>query len=130
MKVRGCPSFFVIFLVGCFSASLAAQTTTNLLIHDNQAIKHLGQYVTVEGTVVAVFISKTGNIFLSFGAPYPYQTFAGWIIRNSELANASTVAGLVGLVGKKLRISGTIELYKGKPEIRISSKRQIQQEAD
>jgi DNA/RNA endonuclease YhcR with UshA esterase domain len=128
MKVLSCPSLLVILLVGCFSASLTAQTT--LLIHDTEAIKHLGQYVTVEGSVVAVFISKNGNTFLSFGAPYPNQTFAGWILPNSELAGVSTVADLVGLAGKKLRISGTIELYKGKPEIRITSKKQIQQEKD
>jgi DNA/RNA endonuclease YhcR with UshA esterase domain len=128
MKVRGCPSLFVILLVSCFSASLTAQTT--LVIRDTEAIKHLGQYVTVEGTVAAVFISKNGNTFLSFGAPYPYQTFAGLILRDSELAGVSTADGLTGLAGKKLRISGTIELYKGKPEIRISSKEQIQQEQD
>ena len=126
MKICGGPSLFVILLVGCFSASVTGQTT--ILIHDTEATKHLGQYVTVEGTVASVFISKSGNIFLSFEAPYPNQTFAGWILPNSELAGVSTVAGLVGLAGKKLRITGTIELYKGKPEIRITSKDQVQQE--
>ena len=111
--------------------SLRAQTTkTNLLIRDTEAVEHLGQYVTVEGTVAAVFIGRNGNTFLSFGAPYPNQTFAGWIIPNSELAEISTVDGLSGLAGKKLRISGTIELYKGKPEIRLSSEEQIQQDTD
>ena len=127
MKVRGCPWLFVVLLLSC-SACLRAQTT--VLIHDDEASEHLGQYVTVEGMVVAVFISKTGNTFLSFGAPYPNQTFAAWIVRGSELAAISTVDGLVGLVGKKLRISGTIELYKGKPEIRISSRKQVQQDQD
>jgi DNA/RNA endonuclease YhcR with UshA esterase domain len=86
--------------------------------------------VTVEGTVVAVFTSTNGNTFLSFGAAYPNQTFGGWILRDSELARVSTRAGLAGLAGKKLRITGTIELYKGKPVIRISSTKQIQQDED
>lgn len=128
MKVLGCPWLLISLLVDCWLAPLRAQTT--LLIHDYEALKHPGQYVTVEGTVFAVFISKNGNTFLSFGAPYPNQTFAGWIVRDSELARISTVDGLVDLVGKKLRVSGTIEFYKGKPEIRISSSEQIQQDVD
>ncbi len=100
------------------------------MIRDTEAIEHPGQYVTVEGTVVAVFTSTNGNTFLSFGAAYPNQTFGGWIIRDSELARVLTRAGLAGLAGKKLRITGTIELYKGKPAIRISSSKQIQQDED
>ena len=100
------------------------------MIRDTEAIEHPGQYVTVEGTVVAVFTSTSGNTFLSFGAAYPNQTFGGWIVRDSELAHGSTMAGLASLAGKKLRITGTIELYKGKPAIRISSTKQIQQDED
>jgi DNA/RNA endonuclease YhcR with UshA esterase domain len=120
--------FLALLLASWPSTSLQGQTTT--VIHDTEAIEHLGQYVTVEGTVVAVFTSKNGNTFLSFGAAYPNQTFAGWILRGSELAGVSTPADLAGLAGKKLRITGTIELYKGKPEIRISSTKQIQQDED
>ena len=100
------------------------------MIRDTEAIEHPGQYVTVEGTVVAVFTSTNGNTFLSFGAAYPNQTFGGWILADSELAHVSTPASLAGLAGKKLRITGTIELYKGKPAIRISSTKQIQQDED
>jgi DNA/RNA endonuclease YhcR with UshA esterase domain len=117
--------FFTLVLSAWFSTSLQGQTTT--VIRDTGAIEHPGQYVTVEGTVVAVFTSKNGNTFLSFGAAYPNQTFGGWILQDSELARVSTLAGLAG---KKLRITGTIELYKGKPQIRISSTKQIQQDED
>jgi hypothetical protein len=64
MKVLGCRSLLVILLVGCFSASLTAQTT--LLIHDTEAIKHLGQYVTVEGTI-------GGNAESGFFSNLPFQ---------------------------------------------------------
>jgi hypothetical protein len=56
------------------------------VIRDKEAIEHPGQYVTVEGRVVAVFTSNNGNTFLSFGAAYPNQTFGGWILPDSELA--------------------------------------------
>jgi hypothetical protein len=121
-------SFFTWLLAIWFSTSIQGQTTT--VIRDTEAIEHPGQYVTVEGTVVAVFTSTNGNTFLSFGAAYPNQTFGGWILRDSELARVSTRAGLAGLAGKKLRITGTIERYKGKPVIRISSTKQIQQDED
>jgi DNA/RNA endonuclease YhcR with UshA esterase domain len=114
-----------LLLATWFSTSLQGQTTA--VIRDTEAIEHPGQYVTVERTVVAVFTSTNGNSFLSLGAAYPNQTFAGWIPRDSELARVSTLAGLAG---KKLRITGTIELYKGKPAIRISSTKQIEQDED
>jgi DNA/RNA endonuclease YhcR with UshA esterase domain len=100
------------------------------VIHDTEASEHPGQYVTVEGRVFAVFTSTNGNTFLSFGAAYPNQTFGGWIVRDSELARVSTPAGLADLTGKKLRVTGTIELYKGKPAIRISSAKQIKADED
>ena len=100
------------------------------MIRDTEANEHPGQYVTVEGTVVAVFTSNNGNTFLSFGAAYPNHTFGGWILPDSELARISTRASLSGLAGRKLRITGTIEFYKGVPVIRVSSTRQIQEDAD
>ena len=92
------------------------------VISDTEAAQHVGQRVTVEGVVVAVTNSGKGNIFINFGGKYPYQTFSGWIPKESELAGGS---GLAGLEGKRIKISGTIELYKGKPEIKIMSKDQL-----
>jgi hypothetical protein len=128
VKTRRRSSSFTLLLATCFSTSLQGQTTA--VIRDTEAIEHPGQYVTVEGTVVAVFTSKNRNTFLSFGAAYPHQTFGGWILPDSALARVSSLAGLAGLAGKKLRITGTIELYKGKPAIRISSTKQIEQVED
>ena len=76
----------------------------------------------MEGTVVKVFTNKNGNTFLNFGAAYPNQTFTGWIPKDSPLAANE---GVSALEGKKVRITGTIDLYKGKPEIKIMSKDQI-----
>ena len=126
MKTLIRSPFFTLLLASWFSTSLQGQTTN--VVRDTEAVEHPGQYVTVEGTVFAVFTSTNGNTFLSFGAAYPNQTFGGWIVRDSELARVSTPAGLAGLTGKKLRVTGTIEFYKGKPAIRISSTKQIQED--
>jgi hypothetical protein len=115
---------FIVFLAGWFSASLDAQTGT--IIPDTEAAQHVGQYETVEGMVVKIFTSK-GNTFLNFGAAYPNQTFTGWIPKNSPVA---ADASLSALEGKRVRISGIIERYKSKPEIKIMSKSQIEASKD
>jgi hypothetical protein len=57
-----------------------------------------------------------------FGDKYPNQTFTGWIPAGTPLASDSSIQLLQG---KIVKITGVIELYRGKPEIRITSKDQI-----
>src|ERR1700747_2666433 len=104
---------FIVFLAGWLSTSLEAQT--GIVIPDTEAAQHVGQHETVEGTVVKVFTSK-GNTFLNFGAAYPNQTFTGRVSKNSPVA---ADASLSALEGKRVRVSGIIERYKSKPEIKI-----------
>jgi hypothetical protein len=72
-----------------------------------------------------VFNSKSGNTFLNIGATYPNQTFTGWIPPASPV-NKSPV--LSGIEGKHVKITGRIEMYKGKPEIRINAAEQLEVE--
>jgi hypothetical protein len=72
--------------------------------------------------VFAVYTSKNGNTFLNFGAKYPNQTFTGYIPAGSELTGDRWT---VTLQGKVIGITGTVELYKGKPEIKVLSMSQI-----
>jgi DNA/RNA endonuclease YhcR with UshA esterase domain len=103
-----------------FASFAFAQVAT--VIPDTQAAEHIGQRVTVEGTVVKVFTSRAGNTFLNFGAAYPKQTFTGRVPKDSPVAEAPE---LLGFQGKKVKITGTVEIYRGKPEIRIMSLDQI-----
>ena len=75
----------------------------------------------MEGGVTAVSTSR-GNTFINFGGVYPNQTFTGWIPAGTPLASYTS---LQLLKGKKIEITGRIELYRGKPEIRVLSKSQI-----
>jgi DNA/RNA endonuclease YhcR with UshA esterase domain len=110
---------FIFVLAGWISTPLAAQISS--VIPDTEAARHVGQHATVEGTVTKV-TTTNGNTFVNFGGAYPHQTFTAWIPKNSKLAGGST---LEGIEGKKLKVTGTIELYRGKPEIRIMSKDQL-----
>jgi hypothetical protein len=73
---------------------------------------------TVEGAVAKVFTRKAGNTFLNIGATYSNQTFTGWIPPTSPV-NKSPM--LSGIEGKHVKITGRIEMYKGKPEIQINA---------
>ena len=75
--------------------------------------------------VAKVFTGKAGNTFLNIGAAYPNQTFTGWIPPTSPV-NKSPV--LSGIEGKRVKVTGRIETYKGKPEIRINAAEQLEVE--
>src|SRR5260221_2575268 len=104
-------------------ASAPAETAT--VIPANEAAAHVGEYPTVEGVVATVFTAKSGNTFLNIGAKYPNQSFTGWIPPESPV-NKSTL--LSGIEGNRIRITGRIEVYKGKPEIRINAASQLEVE--
>jgi DNA/RNA endonuclease YhcR with UshA esterase domain len=110
-------------LAGSLSISLFAQIST--VIPDTEAEKHIGQDVTAEGVVTAVTTSRKGNTFINFGGVYPNQTFTGWIPAGTALTTDDSIPTLEG---KKIKITGRIELCRGKPEIRVLSKSQIAEE--
>lgn len=117
-------SRYLALLVICSALALEiapAQTTT--VIPANEAAAHVGQYATVEGVVAKVFTSKAGNTFLNVGAAYPNQTFTGWIPSASPVSKSPILSGIEG---KHVKITGRIEMYKGKPEIRINAASQLE----
>jgi hypothetical protein len=73
--------------------------------------------------VAKVFTSKSGNTFLNIGASYPNQTFTGWIPPASPVSKSPLLSSIEG---KHVKIAGRIEMYKGKPEIRINAASQLQ----
>jgi len=102
-------------------ASAPAETAT--VIPANEATAHVSEYATVEGVVAKVFTSKSGNTFLNVGAAYPNQTFTGWIPPASPV-NKSPLLSIIE--GKRVKVTGRIEMYKGKPEIRINAAEQLE----
>ena len=92
------------------------------VIKDSEAIEYVGKEVEVRGRVVSVTISPLGTAFINFGGEYPNRTFSGFIAAGSKIASHKKLAMIHG---KTISITGTIELYKGKPEIKIVSADQI-----
>ena len=88
-----------------------AQTAT--VIPANEAAAHVNAWETVEGVVTKIFTSKSGNTFLNIGARYPNQTFTGWIQPASPVSKSPLLSGIEG---KRVKITGQIEMYKEKPK--------------
>ena len=88
------------------------------MVKDSEAIRFVGKYVEVYGLVVSV---TAGTAFINFGREYPNQSFAGFVAADSGI----TADQITKLQGKNIGIVGTIELHKGKPEIKIMSMYQI-----
>src|ERR1700730_18649997 len=113
-------------VVICYAAFLAsAQGQPAIVILANEAAAPISEWATLEGVVAKVFTSKSGNTFLNIGATYPNQTFTGWISPASTVSKSPVLADIKG---KKVKITGRIEMYKGEPEIRINSASQLEVE--
>ena len=111
---------FFVFL-GLLLCLIATRADEQRVIKDSEAIRYVGKYVEVCGLVVSVTTSPLGTAFINFGREYPNQIFAGFIPADSGI----TADQITKLQGKNVGIVGTIELHKGKPEIKIMSIYQI-----
>jgi len=105
------------FLVALLTATAALAETISV----TDVGTHVGQTVTVEGVVSGVYTARSGVTFIDMGGPYPNNLFAGVIFKG----DAVTVGDVSGLRGKTVDLTGTIKLYKGKPEIILKSPDQI-----
>ena len=106
------PVFAILCLLLCVTTIRADELP---VIKDSEAVEYVGKNVEVRGLVVSVTISPLGTACISFGREYPDQTFAGFIAAGSKMAADQRVAALQG------KITGIIELYEGKPEIKVTS---------
>jgi hypothetical protein len=66
----------LLFLVFALSAG-PLLSANELQIDPYEAPTHIGQSVSVSGFIVAVFVSKAGNVFINFGDKFPNQDLYG-----------------------------------------------------
>ena len=109
-------------ILGLLLCLIALDAEELPVIKDSEAIQYVGKNVEVRGFVVSVTTSPLGTAFINFGRDYPNQTFAGFIAAGSTIATDQRIATLQG---KMIGITGTIEVYQGKPEIEVTSIAQI-----
>jgi hypothetical protein len=108
--------------IGLLGALLGAAPTQAAVIPATAAGSHTGRAATVEGVVSEVHTARSGaETFIDVGGMYPNQAFTAVIPQRSMAA----VGDVSGLRGRTVDITGTIEMYEGKPGVFITSRAQI-----
>ena len=112
------PSFFT----GAHAAKESAASLVSLPVYTaRQAARHVGETATIMDKVDGVHQSGKSNIFLNMGGTYPNQAFTASITARS----ASKFRNPQQYEGRIVAVSGKITLYRGKPEIIVTSLSQI-----
>lgn len=86
----------------------------------NEVKPHIGKYVIVQGVISQINYAKNGNIYLNMGGKYPRHKLGLVIFKTSEFRN------LTHLENKIVKVKGKLSTYKGKPQIIINKKSQIE----
>jgi hypothetical protein len=119
--MRSLGWILIVYIV-CFVPVARAETLQ--LVKDTEAAKFVGKNVEVRGQVVSIYIAKHGDAYMFFGAAYPKQTFTGYIPAGWTFSGGPWMQKLQGQI---IGGTGTVEIYRGKPEIKILSMDQIKQ---
>jgi hypothetical protein len=111
-----------------FAQSSEWLTPTVPVVTWTEAGSHVGQHVTVQGTVVRTYYYfpqyyYDGAYFLVLGTPY--QGYFYGVILSSDSVNFKCSITEFYL-NKEVRITGTIQLYDGAPEITVTAPSQIE----
>lgn len=118
MKGIETKTLLTLFAVVC-AASIIAQAPASYSAAE--AAKHIGETATVTDRVDGVHQSGKGNSFLNMGGKYPNQAFTDFIPTGS----AAQFSQPQQYEGRTVAVSGKITLYRGKPEIIVTSPAQI-----
>jgi len=91
-----------------------------------EAKDHVGDTVTVRGTVSQVIVARTGNVFVNFGGAYPNQTFSAVLLakRTPALAEGGKT-WLTDLKDKNVSVKGKIEMNEGKAQIVLTAREDV-----
>jgi DNA/RNA endonuclease YhcR with UshA esterase domain len=109
-------------LVFVFTFVLAAAPARAETIKPSEAVQHVGQSVTVEGVVAEVRHAASGKAtFIDIGGRYPDNPFAVVIFAD----DAGKFPKVDDLAGKTIDVTGTIKLYRKKPEMILNDAAQL-----
>jgi DNA/RNA endonuclease YhcR with UshA esterase domain len=113
-------------LVVVTSTALACAKDNPTSISASEAASHVGETETVCGTVASSKFASSSNrspTFLTLDRPYPNQVFTAviWGSDRSKFKEPPEVT----FQGKRICVTGAIQLYKDRPEIIVSDPSQI-----
>ena len=88
----------------------------------DQAHLHLGERITVQGKVVGTHASGSRVVFLNFDRDWKGKFYVP-VFRNAFDSLPEPAAGY--FLNKTVRVTGTVELFRGTPNIEVNHLRQI-----
>ncbi len=91
------------------------------VITPEEAAKHVGERVVVQGTITQIAVSVNLTTHIDFGARYPNQVFTATIYR----ARQPLFPRVRDYDGKPVQVEGVVRLYKGKPDIILTEPSQF-----
>lgn len=109
---------------GNSAAAQAAALISIGTIPYTAAAKHIGDYASVQGTLVRAYTSKSGTVFLDFCTNYKSCSFSGVIFAD----DVQKFGDLSRYEGATVTLTGKIQSYQGKAEIVLSSPGQLRGE--
>jgi len=102
--------------------ALAAPADPNpIVIKPEEAAKHVGETVIVRGTVTQIALTVNLTTHINFGGIYPNHVFTATVFK----AKQTQFPGVRDYEGKVVEVQGLIHLYRNKPEIVLSERKQI-----
>ncbi|MGP8153588.1 MAG: DNA-binding protein [Smithella sp.] len=119
------PAFYVLIVSILLTASIAFSADS---ISPEDAINHIGNEATVCGTVASThfsFRSKGQPTFLNLNRPYPHHIFTA-LIWTSDRSKFHDIPEKY-YKNKRICVSGSIEQYKGIPEIVVRNPGQMKE---
>jgi DNA/RNA endonuclease YhcR with UshA esterase domain len=113
----------VLFVTGfAIAVTLTALPARAQTIGPAETKTHVGQPVTVEAAITDVHVAaKSGATFIDMGGEYPDNNFVAVIFAD----DAAKFPNAGALEGKTVTITGTVQMYQGKPEIILKSASQL-----
>jgi DNA/RNA endonuclease YhcR with UshA esterase domain len=90
-------------------------------ISAKDAADYIGDTVTVVDTVNEVYLSKSGIYFLNMGDQFSNNAFTAVIFKS----DASKFHDIKSLEGKVIEVTGRVKFYRGKPEIVVEEREQV-----
>jgi S1/P1 Nuclease len=98
-------------------APAVAPDATPVAIDIKDAANHVDQVVVLSGQVFG-YKALSGLTLVNVGAAYPDQPL-------TVVLKGEAIGVAAGLDGKTIKVTGKVEIYKGKPEIIINDKNKI-----
>ena len=107
--------------LGAVAAAVMVVPAGAQTIGPSETKAYVGKPVTVQAAITDVHTARSGATFIDMGGAFPDNEFVAVIFAD----DAAKFPDASSLEGKTVTITGTVQMYQGKPEIVLKSASQL-----